>query len=206
MALTTLGNTNTAYREALRACLPRGPIWDTTSQPTLGALIAGMALEPKRAHNRLVDALAETDPRTADELLDEWVAALDLPAPCGTLPTDEDALRAMVAAKVAATGGQSRAYFLGIIRGAIRPFFDETIATEDLATITERPYGRPFRAWSGHAWEDVNGIAAMFYWRVTAAMDTPAEVQATLECLIEHYKPAHTVLEWSWTLAYEVGP
>lgn len=204
--MKTLGNTSVAYRDAIRLLLPRGPIWDTRSQPTLGAFVAGTALEPKRVHNRFVDLIAEADPRTADELLVEWIAAYGLPAPCGTLPTDEDDQRTMLAAKVAAQGGQSRAYFLGLIRGAIRPYFDEVILTADLASITEHPYGVPFRCGVGRCGDPLNSEGAMAYWRVVAAMDTPADVQALIECLIEHYKPAHTVLEWSWTLGYEVGP
>jgi uncharacterized protein YmfQ (DUF2313 family) len=168
----------TPYRRMLAKLLPRGPIWDLVSQAGLLALVDGLAAELKRVHNRLVDARAEADPRTTDELLDEWLTAWDVD---GTTNAD-------LVAKVTATGGQSRAYFIRVVRAIL--------GDEDAeVTITERPYGRTFRAWSGKAWDPVNGTPAEFYWRVTVPYGTDADTVDIIEAALERTKPAHTIVE-----------
>lgn len=204
--LTRLLNSSTAYRDMMAKLLPRGPIWQIDSQPELKAILAGLQIEWKRFHARMLDLLAESDPRTTDELLPEWIAAFGLPAPCGTLPESDDDKRAMLATKVAAQGGQSRDYFLALAHAALAGAFGHEFDGAEWVIIDVRQYGWPFRTWSGHAWEPLIGLGAMFYWRI----HLPAGVGGTdtadvIECLLQHYKPAHTVLEFVYDLV-AIGP
>jgi uncharacterized protein YmfQ (DUF2313 family) len=181
--------------------LPRGPIWQLDTQAELRAFLASLGIEYGRFHQRMIDLLDEADPRTTDELLPEWIAAFGLPAPCGELPTDEDAQRAMLAAKVAAQGGQSRAYFIALAYAALDPSYLESGL--EWVTIEERPYGVPFRVSISRVGDPLNGEGAAHYWVLhlpVAESGTPtAEV---IECLIGHWKPAHTVVEFEYDTTF----
>lgn len=197
--LTALTKGDTGYRRALAMLLPRGPIWDVGTNPVLNAHVTWMASEPKLEHNRFVDLVLEADPRTADELLDEWIEAWGLPSPCGTMPTTEEGKRAMLAAKVAAQGGQSRAYFIAVVYAALDPSYRESGL--EWVTIEERPYGVPFRVGLSRVGDPLNGEASMHYW--VLHLPTPESGSPTaevIECLIGHWKPAHTAVEFAYDI------
>ena len=197
--LIALDKTNTAHRQALQMLLPPGPIWDVRTQPTLGALVSWMATEPKTAHNRFVDLVLEADPRTADELLEEWIEAWGLPSTCGDMPTDADAKRAMLAAKVAAQGGQSRAYYIAIAYAALDQSYRESGL--EWVTIEERPYGVPFRVSVSRVGDRLNGEGAMHYWVLhLPAAESGTPTAEVLECLVSHWKPAHTSVAFAYDI------
>ena len=185
------------YWNMLFELLPRGPIWARSddrdsinhfsSFSALEAFLYAVAEELRLVHNRLVDLLAESDPRTADELLPEWLTTWGLPDPGLTMPATDDGKRALLAGKVAAQGGQSRDYFIRVARTVLGD-------TQDDVTIVERPWGSVFRAWTGHAWDRVNGIETAHHWWVyLPATATEAQADA-IEALFEAFKPAHTVV------------
>lgn len=189
--LTPLTHGTVAYRDMLAALLPRGPIWQIDTQTELRALLAGLQSEFARFHGRMLDVLDEADPRTTSELLPEWIAAWALPSPCGTLPATEDAQRAMLATKVAARGGQSAAYFIALAYAALAPAYLESGLA--WVTIEPRPYGAVFRAWESAAWDPANGLASAHHWRMhLPAAESGSDAAAVIECLIGHWKPAHT--------------
>ena len=207
--IKTLDSTDRAYIDAILQLYPRGPIWDgrttrtrAASEHALGAFITGTAAEPKRLHNRFVDLIAEADPRTTDELLDEWLEAWGLPAPCGALPATDVEKRAQLAAKWAAQGGQSRAYYIGLVYLALPGGADYLASGLEWVYIEEQPYGRPFRVGTGVAGDPLNGEGAQFYWKI----HMPAGEDGTLvECLVDHFKPAHTVVLYAYDVAFK-GP
>jgi uncharacterized protein YmfQ (DUF2313 family) len=207
--IRAIGESDRAYIDAVVQLLPRGPAWDAAttrtraaSQPALGAFVAGSAAEPRRLHNRFVDLIAEADPRTTSEMLEDWIEAWGLPSPCGTLPATDAEKRAQLATKWAARGGQSRAYYIGLVYLAISNGADYLASGLEWVYIDEQPYGVPFRVGTGAVGDPLNGEGAQFYWTI----HMPAGEDGTLvECLIEHYKPAHTVVLYAYDVSFK-GP
>lgn len=190
--LRQIGDSDIAYRDMIASLFPRGPIWDLT-QPGVAGMTGGLGVEATRFHNRLVDLMLEAFPATADELLDEWEEAFGLPL-C-SVPEDDDGRRLALAGKVAAQGGQSRAYFIDLAWAVLSADGEYSRVEEpDLVTITERPFGDPFVAWGSDAWDLLGGRGARFYWRINLPGDVSAAKEAIIECLLCRYKPAHTVL------------
>jgi uncharacterized protein YmfQ (DUF2313 family) len=170
--------TPSIYVDMLARLLPRGPIWQLLGG-ALQAFVTGLAEEPRRFHNRLVDWMDECDPRTADETLERWVEVYDLPAPCGTMPEDNDRIRVLLTARAAAIGGNSLAYFQGLA---------DLLAPGTV--ISESPYD-PFTCGVSRCGEELVSCLLVFHWLVTYTFGDPGE----LPCILAAYKPAHTVLE-----------
>lgn len=180
-------STAATYAAMLGKMLPRGPIWDR-AQGALGALMTALGAELNAVHARLVDLMEEAYPDTANELLADWLRVWALPGPCATMPTTTAGKRELLAGKVAAQGGQSRDYYIGVIRAVL----GDLTAT---VTIVERPYGDVLRAWSGRAWDTVGGRGGAHYWRVILPIGTSATQIDAVTCILNAYKPAHTVVE-----------
>lgn len=181
-----IGLTKSGTPAILADLLPRGPVWDRR-QGFLGALLAGLNEGMLELYNRIIDLIDESDPRTTSELLGAWLTAFGLPEHGQALPATEEGQRALLVGKVTAQGGQSRDYFIQVVR---------TILDDDAAvvTITERPYGPVFAAWTGSAWDDVVGTPLMHHWWVTVPIaDTDPKWDA-IEIVLNAAKPAHTVV------------
>jgi uncharacterized protein YmfQ (DUF2313 family) len=172
------------YREHLQALLPRGAAWPREPGTVLTQVLDGLAQELARVDLRVENLLDEINPRTTYELLSDWERVLGLPDPCVPAGQTTAERRSAVAAKIAATGGQSRAYFI-----ALAAALGYTI------TITEQVDGLPHK------------------WRVNAALNTFVEFTCnspctdplrewgneTLECAINQRAPAHTTLVFGYT-------
>lgn len=185
LPLARLEEDSTAYQLMLGELLPRGPIWDIFSNAGLGGLMAGLGVEAVRLHNRIVDLMLEAYPSTADELLDEWEEVYGLPF-CDDVPPTDDLRRAALAARVKAQGGQSPSYYIELAR---------TILGDPNANVTveEFPNGVPFRVSVSRVQDRLVSVSEIFSWVLHVPSTTTADQLAIIECLIEHYKPAHTV-------------
>lgn len=183
--LVRLDEESTAYQLMLGELLPRGPIWDIFSNAGLGGLMAGLGVEAVRLHNRIVDLMLEAYPSTADELLDEWEEVYGLPF-CDDAPPTDDLRRAALAARVRAQGGQSPAYYIELAR---------TVLGDPNANVTveEFPNGVPFRVSVNRVGDRLVDVGEVFSWILHVPTTTTADQLAIIECLVEHYKPAHTV-------------
>lgn len=153
---------------------------------SLGALLKALGDLFADFHGRVMDFLAEADPRTTDELLAEWERVYGLPL-CDDAPTGDDERRAALAGRVAAIGGQKPAYYIELVRAVLG---DPAAAV----TITEQPYGAPFYAWTGSAWDELGWPGMAHYWMVELPSGTSADLAHIVECLLMRYKPAHTIL------------
>lgn len=153
----------------------------------ISAILKALGAEFAALHDRTRAAHEESDPRTTTEILAQWEKVYGLPL-CAEAPTTIEGRRAALAGRVAAVGGQSREYFIGLIRTVLG---DPGAAV----TIIEAPYGRPFYAWLGHAWDPLGAPGAMFVWRVILPSGTDPELAHLVGCLLNKYKPAHTRLE-----------
>lgn len=153
--------------------------------------VDGAALDAAQA--RAQGLLLEMLPHTSTEMLAEWERLLGLPDPCiGQLGTTQER-RAAVVAKYTETGGQSRAYFIGV---AAKLGYE--------VTITEY---RPFQVGVSAAGDALYGDDWLYAWLVNAPETTITEFAVgisaagdplrswgneLLECAITKLKPAHT--------------
>jgi uncharacterized protein YmfQ (DUF2313 family) len=61
-----------AYRSALEALLPTGLLWTRSPDSVRSMVLRGLGHEGAQVADRARQLLAESDPRTCDELLPEW--------------------------------------------------------------------------------------------------------------------------------------
>lgn len=181
------------YARQLAELQPRGPAWGACD-----SLLGAQAEEFARIHNRALDVIAESDPRTTDELFPDWEEAAGLPDLCVGEDQSSAQRRAALIARITQSGDQLPAYYVGIAAElgyivTITEFHEHTVGDD----VDEPIYGA---AWP-YAWQvnaalntmfelDVNGVVsdALASWSNTA-----------LECVISRLKPAHTHVLFAYT-------
>lgn len=174
----------------LAGLLPKGIIWEVRPDSDLEALLLARGDELARMRAKADGLIDEIMPDTCSEdLVGDWERILGLPDPCAPTPSTLQERRDAIVARLAAVGGHSVAYFVGVALGL-------GVAL----SILEYPYGIPFRVGVGRCGDPINDTASMFYWRVLGPSSTSADTQDRLECLLEKAKPAHTIVEFDWTL------
>ena len=182
------------YRQQLSSLLPLGLAWSRNPASTLQKLLGAFGACLATVHARCDDLIREAVAPDSHELLDDYEKQCGLPDECtvqGTLTLAER--QNAVAAKLAARGGQSRAYFIGVAAAAGYPD----------ATITEfqpRRYGRSRMGerYGGPGWQftwQFNLPASQVLHRRSGQPGgEPYQVfgNAAFECTINKLKPAHT--------------
>lgn len=190
-----MARTAEEYREQLLALLPPGQAFPRENGTTMDALLDGMSQELARVDARGEALIIDANPLTTSELLSDWERVAGLPDKCaGTLEETTQGRRNALVAKLASTGGQSVAYFIGV-----------AAALGYAVTITEF---RPFRAGLSSAGDPLSNGDWRFTWRVNAPEVSVITFQAgrsaagealrsggndPLECKINQLKPAHTL-------------
>lgn len=187
------------YRELLAALTVRGQALPTEPDSNWQLLLHALAEEYARLDGRLHDLVKEGNPESANELLTDWERLLDLPGPCDTLPETIQERRLAAHGKLIRVGGASPAYFIELA---------ESLGYD--VTITEY---RPFRAGFSTAGDSLTNEGWLHHWMVEAAETAVVNFSAgqsvagepvrswgedQLECPIEHLKPAHTVVNFSY--------
>lgn len=183
------------YTRHLQALLPTGPAWPRDPEAVLSKVLAAEAEGLARIHNRLLDLIEEADPRTALELLGDWERVCGLPDPCAGQADTIAERRARVVARLTATGGQSPAYFIAVVK-----------AMGFEISITEHRARFHGRRCHGAAYGDED---MQFVWEVKMPPETVfrrahgqgfhGEAFASwgaeaLICMLTRLKPAHTTL------------
>lgn len=179
--------------------LPGGHAWPTEPGTTFAELLEALAVTFSDVDAAAARMLLEFDPRTATELMPEWLEALGLPGDCmGTLSTLEEKRR-VAGAKLGAYGGQTVAYFVAV---AASLGFPVTVEEAKVFSIGD-DCGLPCY---GDGWEHVWIIIAphdqtAFFLAGQGVIGDPLATFATLplECLLQELKPAHTVLFFRYT-------
>ena len=140
--------------------------------------------------------LIELDPRTCAQTLSDWERVYGLPESCTCQSGITQSIaerRAALVAKVTMLGGQSRAFFTGL-----------ALALGYTITITE---GSPYTSEMDTDY-GVTDETYAFIWQVNSALynqrdfttDDDTEMalmvwgNTLLECVINRYKPAHTLV------------
>lgn len=141
---------------------------------------------------RLLDI--EADPGQTVDLLPDWEREFGLPDPCTAAGATMDQRRRALLAKIAALGGQSRAYFIRVAAA-----LGYAIAIEEFSPFwLGTPLGSPL---CGPGWQWVwnihaPDIAVRFFRLGLSALGEPFSTvsHADLECRLRELAPAHTFL------------
>jgi uncharacterized protein YmfQ (DUF2313 family) len=189
------------FLAAYHALMPRGAAWSREPGTVLDAVLSAMAARSEAFQARVVSlGDRESFPPAATELLGEWERSYGLPDECGGAGDSLEQRRAALLARIAETGGQSRAYFIAV-----------AAALGFTVTITEF---RPARIGLAAIGDPIQDEPWLFTWRMNAPETTvtPARIglsavgdplqsfgNARLECAIGRIKPAHTTVLFAYS-------
>ena len=170
------------YLRLLQSLLPRGAAWNRDDGSVLTEFLYGQAEEFARVDSRSDDLLKERDTRYTTELLVDHELDFGIPDECSELATTIQQRRNVIHTKLNASGRQDKQYFI-----------DLAAALGFTITITEFAAGT-FR------WQ-VN----MEYWLEWIFFRSGGSESGDplvyvpgfelLSCVLNKYKPAHTILE-----------
>lgn len=186
------------FLRAFMSLLPRGRVWSRDVSSVQSRALLGLVTiyedSTARANQLLVDAF----PGSTYELLPEWELTLGLPDPCaGPAPTIQ-ARRAQVVARLTAAGGQSIPYFTGLAKS----LGYEVTVTQFMPSRFGKRFGTPFGGvdWA-HAWQINAPTFTVNRLRFGDSFGSPFSywTNNVLQCELQSVKPAHTVLNFSYS-------
>lgn len=180
MSFFTTPVTANEYADLLGRLLPRGKAWATLLQANgLTLTVKALSYELARAHNRFLDLLDESDPRTTTELIDAWERVLGLPDPCDLSPPTTLADRRDAAfAALIARGGTQLSILCDVIAAAGYDTFEiqqPILLRGDIGKSDQRVY-------------DDEWASFWYVWRLT----TPPQGWERLQCLLDRLKHSWT--------------
>lgn len=187
------------HLELLQALLP--PVAVDPNGVALLAELRGDAGALDAAEGAAAQLLAESDPRTTALLLEDWERVYGLPEACiqqsGVVQSFSER-RAALVAKVTMIGSQSVAFFIALAASigyviTITELFPQTTEHDTEVAAMDEPY--------------------RFVWQVSAALYSLRELTSEddtemalavwgnqlLQCVLNRYKPAHTLILFSYT-------
>lgn len=195
-----------AYGEAFARLFPQGLAWPRHEESIFQRVIRGLAAIFGDVDARAATLLqVESDPRLTYELLPEWELAFGLPDPCVPKPLTLPERRVALVNKMTTIGGQSRAFFIGVAAT-----LGYTI------TITEfSPFQFGVSSFGGKRGQFLIP-GGRYVWRVSvegarltrfrfgaSSFGRNALLEITraedLECVLNRWKPAHTILQFDYT-------
>lgn len=184
--------------DVLRQCLP--PVSYEVNAPNLTTELQAVGNQLDTAMAYADQLLIEMFADTALQTLFDWERIYGLPDPCVTSVQTLEQRRAALISKVAAFGGQSRSYFIGIALAMGYP--DASIDEFALMTCND------------DCNDSVYSIDALFTWRLNLpaatgglfVMSSNSDCNSSLrswgdeaiECRINKLKPAHTSIVFAY--------
>lgn len=169
------------YGQQLQQLQPPGMALPSDPDSAWVALLDGIAAEFSRIDGRTKQLETEiTLQDGAEELLDEWESVLAVEDQCGEVSSDKGERLAGIRSRLSAVGGQTSAYFIGLIE---KFGFDVAIQEETPFEMGVNGMGDPV---GGSEWRHV--------WRIFFAKVPNADLRHAIECTIHRYKPAHTAV------------
>ncbi|EAQ6131876.1 DUF2313 domain-containing protein [Salmonella enterica] len=104
------------YRDALSSLMPRGQAWSEAPGTVQQGVLSALAASCERSDSAAVAMLKASFPATATDFLTEWEKSLGLPDECGISETGVGARQQAILAKMAFSGGQSRAFYIALAK------------------------------------------------------------------------------------------
>ena len=182
----------TDYLRSLQALLPHGRAWSRDDDTVLTQLLAAFATEFARVDARAMQLVDEADPRTTFELLADWERVAGLPDSCVVVEQNVAQRRAALAARLTSIGGQSAAYLeaLAALNG-----YSITISEHHLFDVTDTVDGLVYSYPWQFVFDVTSALLSKFEFAVTDSVSDALSTwsNAGIECIINRYKPAHTL-------------
>lgn len=187
------------YTGALLRLLPSGRAWPKDVDSVQYAVAAGLAPSLRRLDARAQSLLVDAFPSTTVELLPEWEAALGLPDPCEGQGQGIEQRRTQVVNRLTSAGGQSVAYFLGVI--AQLGYVGATIQQYAPFRADRSPAdtGLYDQAWA-FAWNVNLPDLRVFYFKADISAAGEALIiiaNDVATCVLGSLAPAHTTVTYS---------
>lgn len=183
------------YKEQIKKLLPKGKLWEAAPGTYLDKFLEGFAVELSRIDDRAQKLLEEADPRTTLELLDEWEAMTGLPDDCTGAEVTINDRRSAVLAKLTFNQSTNKQFYVDLANSLGYEIDLDDVITYNPFRVGDRVGERlNGMAWA-HAFGLVLGENTTRLFRVEESVVGERLVEfgdATLECLIERYKPAHS--------------
>ncbi len=211
-----------AYTHAFLNLFPQGQAWPRHTDSTFFGVCDGLSQYWGFVDSRAADLLErESDPRKTIELLPDWEKAWGLPDPCFSSPQSIAERQRILVMWMTWLGGQSRQYyidlmaFLGYSGIEIQEFAPFMAGISRVGDTRPEP-DKLFRWYIGppeqrFVWTISVGQIGLNWFRAAsgqAGVDHHLEFMVPEEiiCLIERWKPAHTVIIPDFTNMAYGGP
>lgn len=182
------------FFRVLKALLPFGPAWGLDDDSVAVKQFDAWSQEFARIQARADALVVEADPRTTTELLFDYERIFELPDTCVTIDQTIEQRRVALHSKIISSGGQSRAYFIGIAEAMGYPgaTIDEYAPMTCNDDCNDALYSDADRfAWTLNLPASTGGVFVM-----DCNSDCNSALQSwgdeALECRINKFKPAHT--------------
>jgi Uncharacterized protein conserved in bacteria len=196
----TIGATDEDFLQQLIRLTPPGSAFTTESTSNWVKLLSAIAQTCERVDANAVLLLDEAFPDTTTLLLPNWERVAGLPDECSELGDTYEVRRLKLIQKLTSRGGQAKDYFIEV-----------AAALGYTVTITEF---RPFRIGISRIGDPLCNEDWWFVWQVNSALNTIIWFRASksgageplaswgnvrLECIMNKYKPAHTIVQFAYT-------
>lgn len=103
---------STEYRRQLELLLPTGQALVPEEDTVLHDFLQGIAVELARIDSRGVDVLNEADPRTTQELFNEWLSQFGIPDDCSVYAETPEDERTQLLQKLTKQSGQTPQFYI----------------------------------------------------------------------------------------------
>lgn len=196
----TIGANEQQYLEQLIRLTPPGNAFPTDPDSNWVKLLGALAVTCARIDANAVLLSEEAFPDTTTILLPNWERVAGLPDDCSQLGETYEVRRLNLIQKLSSRGGQSKAYFIEV-----------ATALGYSVTITEF---KPFRVGISRIGDPLCNEPWWFVWQVNSQLNTIIWFRAgrsgageplaswgntRLECVMEKYSPAQTVVQFAYS-------
>jgi uncharacterized protein YmfQ (DUF2313 family) len=199
--MTITAHTSADFLQQLIALAPTGLAWPTDPNSDWVKLLSCIAdtLAILDANN--VSLLSEMFMDTTTQMISDWERIAGIPDACLTIGETLQIRRANLITKMTNTGGQSKAYFLKLAQTlgfniTIKEFAPFRVGISRVGDMITDDLDWNF------VWEVQSQLNTIVYFRAgksTAGEPLEFWSNARLECFFNRYKPAHTLLLFSYS-------
>lgn len=189
------------YLQQAQALMPPGPAWPRDVDAYVTRLMLALSAEFARADMRAIALLDEADPRTTSDLLLDWERVAGLPDGCivdaGEEPSTEQR-RAALLARLTMLGSQSPSYYVALAASLGYVITITEFDAHDVDDDVDKPiYDDDWM----HAWQVNAALHQVVELDVESSVDDAlaAWSNVALECVLNRFKPAHTLLIFAYT-------
>lgn len=182
------------YRKQLEKLLPQGLAFKRDPGSLLLALLEGMAEELARIDGRSTQLIQEADPRTADELLEDWLRVVGVPDPCTVYALGAEDEKAQLLQKLTRQVGQNADFWLEIAQTL--GYSTAQVLEYREFRVDDNSVGDPLYDAKWKHTFTVQVAEPLIYFRAGEARAGEYLTRSSAEllnCTLQKSKPAHTV-------------